>query len=152
MALAKKPPSGATTEANKPYASPCICIGNTSKLTFDPTNETDRVKERVNTGLGTQVSGGGKGIKYRSSVGQVYHVDCANKAGRKNENNIVHIPPPMKPSQVLFGDKDQNGADINFRPNNTPNVYAMTSFILTHAMGKNNQNNPFNVLTAKNLH
>lgn len=37
----------------------------------------------------------------------------------------VEIPPPIKPSQVFFGDNFINGV----RPKKKPNIYAITSFI-----------------------
>lgn len=45
----------------------------------------------------------------------------------------VEIPPPIKPSQVFFGDNFINGV----RPKKKPNIYAITSFmtiILTGTM------------------
>lgn len=37
----------------------------------------------------------------------------------------VEIPPPIKPSQVFFGDSFINGV----RPKKNPNIYAITSFM-----------------------
>ena len=54
----------------------------------------------------------------------------------------------MKPSHVLFGDIAKNGALMNLLPNNMPQKYALTSFIMTVAIGKKNQNSPFRTLDA----
>ena len=50
-----------------------------------------------------------------------------------NPSITVEIPPPIKPSQVFFGDNFINGV----RPKKKPNIYAITSFmtiILTGTM------------------
>lgn len=103
------------------------------------------------TGLGEQVSAGGKGQIYNPSAGHVNQVNWASNAGKKKENTIVIKQAPINPSQVLLGDSAKNGADINRRPKAIPVKYAETSFIVTVENGKKNQNSPLSVFKAKNL-
>ena len=48
----------------------------------------------------------------------------------------VEIPPPIKPSQVFFGDNFINGV----HPKKKPNIYAITSFMTIILTGTINLN------------
>jgi hypothetical protein len=82
----------------------------------------------------------------------MFHEYCANRAEKKNEKIIVQRKAPIKPSQVLLGERARKGAEINFLPKVIPTKYAETSFIMTFAIGKKNQKMPLSVFDGKYLH
>lgn len=117
IAEAKNPPNGATIDANRPYTIACIWIGYNMKVP----RYGIAVGVSRKTGFGSQLSGGGNGLMYRPSAGQVNQVNCAKYPEKKKQNITVQIPAPMKPSHVLFGDNNgKNGALINFLPKQIP--------------------------------
>merc|ERR1719231_1827050 len=167
IALARKPPNGATTLAKIASAAPWSCTGLST--TESPAGRI--AVSRHASGRPLRSASPRKGSAVSAKMGCGWHESSTPSCGRnvsrsagqmsqrRRENtpaqrkpmNTVENAAPMNPSHVLFGESLKNGALMSLRPSVTPHTYAQQSFAMTRKHGKKNQKRPKKMLCATNF-